>query len=348
MGDETLKVIDLRSDTVTHPTEQMREAMAKAPVGDDVYGEDPTINELEERAAALLGKEKGLFVPSGTMGNCLAVLAHTQRGDEVILEAESHIYFYEVGGMAALGGLQPRLVPGKRGILDPVDVEKVMRPPDMHFPRTSLLCLENTHNRGGGAVTPLETLARLKALAEDRGLAVHMDGARIFNAAVHLGVEVSAIAHYADSIMFCLSKGLSAPVGSMVVGSSEWMPTARRYRKMLGGGMRQGGIVAAAGLVALDSMIDRLKEDHENAAFLARELSRLDGVDVDVENVETNIVFIDVSGSGKTAATVASALKEHSVLCNAAVEGRLRLVTHKDVDRKDIERAVEVFAEVIA
>ena len=343
-----MRIIDLRSDTVTHPTAAMREAMAQAPVGDDVYGEDPTINELEERAAALLGKEKGLFVPSGTMGNCLAVLAHTQRGDEVILEAESHIYFYEAGGMSALGGVQPRLVKGQRGILDPADVEKVLRPADMHFPPTRLLCLENTHNRGGGAVTPLDTLERLKALAEREGLTVHMDGARIFNAAVSLGVPVQDIARHADSVMFCLSKGLAAPVGSMVVGSAKWMPAARRYRKMLGGAMRQAGIVAAAGLVALDSMVDRLAEDHENAAFLARELSRLDGVRIDVEAVETNIIFADVSPSGKTAADVASGLRECGVLCNAAVEGRLRLVTHKDVNRKDMETAIQAFASVIA
>lgn len=342
-----MKIIDLRSDTVTLPTPAMREAMYRAEVGDDVYGEDPTVNRLEELAASITGKEAAMFVPSGTMGNCLSVLAHTRRGDEVILESESHIYFYEVAGIAALGSVQARTVPGRRGILDPGQVEAAVRPANVHCPRTTLLCVENTHNRGGGTVTPLATLAELYQVAHGNGMRVHMDGARVFNAAAYLGVPVAEVVKYTDTVMFCLSKGLAAPVGSMVAGPADWMAEARRYRKMLGGGMRQAGILAAAGLVSLTTMTGRLHEDHALARKLAIGLSGLPGVQVDLDAVQTNIVFVDVAATQKEARAVCAALAEQGVRCNPAAATRIRLVTHKDIAAGDIDVAVQAFAAAV-
>ncbi|HAI20384.1 MAG TPA: low specificity L-threonine aldolase [Clostridiales bacterium UBA8153] len=343
-----MTIIDLRSDTVTLPTPAMREAMYRAEVGDAGYGEDPTINRLEELAATITGKEAAMFVPSGTMGNCLSVLAHTCRGDEVILESESHIYFNEVAGMAALGSVQARTVPGRRGVLDPGQVEAAVRPQNVHFPRTSLLCVENTHNRGGGTVTPLATLAELYRVAHRNGMCVHMDGARVFNAATYLGVPVAEVVRHTDSVMFCLSKGLAAPVGSMVAGPAGWMAEARRYRKMLGGGMRQAGILAAAGLVALTTMTGRLHQDHELAKKLAVDLSRLPGIQVDLDAVQTNIIFVDVAAARKDAKSVCAALAEQGVRCNPAAATRIRLVTHKDIAAEDIDVAVEAFAKALS
>lgn len=343
-----MKIIDLRSDTVTLPTAAMREAMYRAEVGDDVYGEDPTVNRLEELAASLTGKEAAMFVPTGTMGNCLSVLAHTRRGDEVILESESHIYFYEVAGIAALGSVQARTVPGRRGVLDPEQVEAAVRPQNVHCPRSTLLCVETTHNRGGGTVTPLATLAKLYRVAHGNGMRVHMDGARVFNAAAYLGVPVSEVVKHADTVMFCLSKGLAAPVGSMVAGPAEWMAEARRYRKMLGGGMRQAGILAAAGLVALGTMTGRLHEDHALARTLAVGLSRLPGIQVDLAAVQTNIIFVDVAASQKDARSVCAAVAERGIRCNPAAATRIRLVTHKDVVAGDIDVAIAAFAAAVS
>lgn len=343
-----MKIIDLRSDTVTLPTAAMREAMYRAEVGDDVYGEDPTVNRLEELAASLTGKEAAMFVPTGTMGNCLSVLAHTRRGDEVILESESHIYFYEVAGIAALGSVQARTVPGRRGVLDPEQVEAAVRPQNVHCPRSTLLCVENTHNRGGGTVTPLATLAELYRVAHSNGMRVHMDGARVFNAAASLGVPVSEVVKHADTVMFCLSKGLAAPVGSMVAGPAEWMAEARRYRKMLGGGMRQAGILAAAGLVALGTMTSRLHEDHALARTLAVGLSRLPGIQVDLAAVQTNIIFVDVAASQKDARSVCAAVAERGIRCNPAAATRIRLVTHKDIAAGDIDVAIAAFAAAVS
>lgn len=339
--------IDLRSDTVTLPTEEMRRAMAEAEVGDDVYGEDPTIQRLERLAAEIMGKEAALFVPSGTMGNQVSVMTHTQRGDEVIMEAESHVYYYEVGAMAVLSGVQARPVPGRRGVMDPDDVRKAIRERNnIHFPRTSLVVLENTHNRGGGKVLPLENVKAISDIAHSNGLSVHMDGARIFNAQVASGIPASEYAKYADSVMFCLSKGLCAPVGSMVVGSKDFIDRARKNRKMLGGGMRQAGILAAAGIIALTKMVGRLQEDHDNAKLLAVKLQEL-GYGVNPEEVETNMVVVDVTPTGKDVHTVEKELKTRGVLANANSPKTLRLVTHYGITSDDAIKAVEVFADII-
>ncbi|NLT84203.1 low-specificity L-threonine aldolase [Coprothermobacter proteolyticus] len=343
----TLDFIDLRSDTVTLPTEEMRRAIAEAEVGDDVYGEDPTIQELESLATKILGKEAALFVPSGTMGNQVSVMTHTQRGDEVIMEAESHVYYYEVGAMAVLSGVQACPVPGKRGVMDPDDVRRAIRERgNIHFPRTSLVVLENTHNRGGGKVLPLDNVKAISDIAHSNGLSVHMDGARIFNAQVASGIPASEYAKYADSVMFCLSKGLCAPVGSMVVGSKDFIDRARKNRKMLGGGMRQAGILAAAGIIALTKMVDRLQEDHDNAKLLAVKLQEL-GYGVNPEEVETNMVVVDVTPTGKDVHTVEKELKTRGVLANANSPKTLRLVTHYGITSDDAIKAVEVFADII-
>ena len=330
------KNLDFRSDTVTLPTPEMREAMAKAELGDDVYREDPTVNKLERLAARMLGKEAALLVTSGTQGNLVSVLAHTRRGDEIILEAESHIYLNEVGGYAVIGGLTARPVKGEMGWMRPEDVEAAIRPPNIHYPRTGLICVENTHNRAGGIPLTPEQLEADWEVAKRHGLPVHMDGARIFNAAVALRVDVKELARYADSVMFCLSKGLCAPVGSLVVGSEEFIERARKYRKMLGGGMRQAGIIAAPGIIALTKMVDRLEEDHENARLLAEGLRDL-GIKI-LHPVMTNMVYIDVSPIGWTGEDWRRACEQlgwksfgwpHSPI--------VRLVTHYGIEREDIE-----------
>jgi len=341
-----LGFIDLRSDTVTLPTEEMRRAMAEAEVGDDVYGEDPTIQQLERLAAETMGKEAALFVPSGTMGNQVSVMTHTQRGDEVIMEAESHVYYYEVGAMAVLSGVQARPVPGRRGVMDPDDVRKAIRERNnIHFPRTSLVVLENTHNRGG-KVLPLENVKAISDIAHSNGLSVHMDGARILNAQVATGIPVSEYAKYADSVMFCLSKGLCAPVGSMVVGSKDFINKARKNRKMLGGGMRQAGVLAAAGIIALTKMVDRLQEDHDNAKLLAQKLQQL-GYGVDPEEVETNMVVVNVTPTGKDVHTMEMELRSRGVLANANSPKTLRLVTHYGITKDDVMMAVDAFADIM-
>jgi threonine aldolase len=289
-----MRIVDLRSDTVTQPTSEMRQAMYQAEVGDDVYGEDPTIRALEELGAEIMGKEAALFVPSGTMGNQIAVMVHTQRGEEVICEAESHIYYYEVGGLAYLAGVQVRTLVGTRGVLSAESIKQVIRVPDIHQPRTALICLENTHNRAGGTCYALGELESIQQLAIQEGIVVHMDGARIFNAAVAKNSKVDQLARYVDTVSFCLSKGLCAPVGSLLVGPMDFISKARRYRKMLGGGMRQAGIVAAAGIVAIKTMTERLAEDHYNARRLAEAVAEM-GLKIDLETVETNIVIFDVS-----------------------------------------------------
>ncbi|MBX6350402.1 MAG: low-specificity L-threonine aldolase [Clostridia bacterium] len=332
--------IDLRSDTVTQPTPEMRRAMAEAEVGDDVYGEDPTVHRLEEEAADRLGKEAALFVPSGTMGNQIAVLSHTERGDEVIVEAESHIYWYEVGAIAALSSAQPRTVVGRRGVFGPEELRAALRPANIHYPPTRLVCIENTHNRAGGTVWTEDETERLARAAHEEGLRVHLDGARIFNAAVALGTTAARLAAPADSVMFCLSKGLAAPVGSLVCGTREFIARARRYRKMLGGGMRQAGVLAAAGLVALRTMVDRLAEDHENARRLAEGLAAIPGFSVDLETVVTNMVAVDVAGTGVPAEELVRRMAEEGVLANATGPYRIRFVTHKDVARSDIPKAL--------
>ncbi|MCX7812592.1 MAG: low-specificity L-threonine aldolase [Pseudothermotoga sp.] len=335
-------MIDLRSDTVTKPTEEMRRAMAQAEVGDDVYGEDPTVNELERISAEMFGKEAALFVPSGTMGNQVSIMAHTQRGDEVILEADSHIFWYEVGALSVLSAVMPHPIKGRNGAMDPEDVRKAIRPKNIHFPRTSLIVIENTHNRSGGKVIPIENIKAIRNIAKEYDVSVHIDGARIFNASVASGIPVKEYAKYADSVMFCLSKGLCAPVGSLVVGEKQFIEKARKARKMLGGGMRQAGILAAAGIVALTKMVDRLKEDHDNAKFLATKLKEI-GYMVNPEEVETNMVILETSNLSVDASRFVKIMEENGILSNTISESSIRLVTHKDVSRKDIEEALNIF-----
>lgn len=339
------KNLDFRSDTVTLPTPEMLEAAANAPLGDDVYMEDPTVNKLERLAAEKLGKEAGLFVTSGTQGNASSVLGHTRRGDEIILEARSHLYMNEVGGLAVMGGLMPRTIQGELGWMRPEDVEAALRPPNIHYPRTSLICVENTHNAAGGIALTPEQLKADWEVAKSHDLLVHLDGARIFNAAVALGVDVKELTRYADSVMFCLSKGLGAPVGSLVVGSEEFIERARKYRKMLGGGMRQAGIIAAPGIVALTKMVERLADDHENAKLLAEGLGRIDGIRI-LNPVMTNMVYIDVSGLGWTG-------QQWSEACTKIgwkSRGRgttIRLCTHYGIEREDIEAFLEGIGKLV-
>jgi threonine aldolase len=344
------KVVDLRSDTVTLPTPAMREAISHARLGDDVYGEDPTVKRLEQVAAELLGKEAGLLVPSGTMANLVCLLSHCRRGDEAIMGHMAHTFLFEGGASAAVGGIHPRTVVNQLdGTLDIEEVEAAIRDPmNTHYPRTRLICLENTHNRCGGTVlTPLYT-SRIRALADEYGLALHLDGARIFNAAVALGVDVSELARDADSVSFCLSKGLSAPVGSLVCGSGAFIWEARRQRKLLGGGMRQAGVLAAAGLVALEQMVDRLAEDHVNAARLAAGLVQLPLIDLDVARVQTNIVIFDLAAGGPSPSDLVQALSAQRIRIGAIGGRRFRAVTHYGIEPEDIEYAISTFRRLLS
>jgi threonine aldolase len=339
--------IDLRSDTVTKPTPAMRKAMAEAEVGDDVYGEDPTVNALQEKVANLLGKEAAIFVASGTMANQLAIKAHTHPGDELIMEATSHPYNFEGGAIAAISGVQVYCLQGVRGILDSSQIEAAIRPADHHYAVTRLVCMENTHNRGGGSIYPLKNMQEIFRLAKAKGLSVHLDGARLWNAAVATGVKPKEYAQWADSVSVCISKGLGCPVGSLVAGSREFVDRIHRFRKMVGGGMRQAGILAAAGIYALDHHVDRLKEDHESARRLALGLKEIKGTTVNPDHVETNIIIFGVAGTGMTSPAVRDAMKNEGVLMNALGNDQIRLVTHLDVTRKDIDKALEAFRKVI-
>jgi threonine aldolase len=338
-----MKPIDLRSDTVTRPTPEMRRAMAEAEVGDDVYGEDPTVNRLEARAAAILGMEAALFVPSGTMGNAIAVRILTRRGDEVLVERRSHVVRYELAGMSVLSGVMPRMVDAPGGHLTPEHVRAAVGPRAYYKSDVSLVVLENTHNLGGGTVQAVEEVRAVVAAAREAGFRVHVDGARIWNAAVALGVRPAELVSGADTVMSCLSKGLSAPVGSLLASSRERIEEARRVRKLLGGGMRQAGVLAAAGLVALDTLIPRLAEDHANATLLAEALGR--GQGTRVAPVQTNIVVARLEG--RDAPEAVSALRERGVLAHAMDGETLRLVTHRDVSREDCERAAEAVRQVL-
>jgi threonine aldolase len=343
-----MDIIDLRSDTVTKPTPAMRRAMYEAEVGDDVLGDDPTVQRLEELAAARLGKEAALFVPSGTMGNLVSLLVHCGRGDEVILGDQAHTYVYEAGGSSAVGGIHPRPLPNRPdGTIDLALMEASIRPDDIHAPRTKLITLENTHNRCGGAVLPVAYMDAVSALAQRRGLALHLDGARVFNAAVALGVDVQALVRGCDSINFCLSKGLGAPVGSVVVGSRAFIHEARRARKLVGGGMRQAGVIAAAGIVALTEMVDRLAEDHANARRLADGIAGLPGVLLDPATVQTNIVIFALERPGLTPQQLAAQLAQRDVWLFAIGGQRLRAVTNCHVTAQGVERAIGAFAAVL-
>jgi threonine aldolase len=341
-----MRTIDLRSDTVTLPTEEMLEAMRTAELGDDVYREDPTVNRLEELAAKKMGKEAALLTTSGTQANLVSALSQTKRGEEVILETEAHMYYYEVGAFSAVGGLIPRLVKGHKGVLMPQDVELAIRPPNIHFPPTTLICIENSHNRAGGTVwSPTQTKA-IFDLAKSHKLNVHMDGARIFNAAIAQDIDVREFTKYVDSLMFCLSKGLSAPIGSIAVGDRDFIERARRYRKMLGGGMRQAGVIAAAGIIAIEKMVDRLRDDHENARRLAKGLSTIDGIAIDPSQVQTNIVAYDVSGLGIDGQKWVAKLGEAGIKVGPLEAGRVRMVTHRGIEKEDIETTLSIAEKV--
>jgi threonine aldolase len=342
-------MIDLRSDTVTLPTEAMRQAMARAEVGDDVYGEDPTINRLETLGAQMMGKEAGLFVVSGTMGNLIALLAHTNAGDEIIVGTNSHTYYYETGGMARLAGVIPRLFDDHTGIIETAAIKELLRPRDIHFPQTRLICLENTHNRGGGTIMTPAQMRDIYELAQENNLSVHLDGARIFNAAVASGIAVKELARYADSVMFCLAKGLSAPVGSLLTGPKDFIERARTARKLVGGGMRQAGMLAAAGIIALEkSMIERLAEDHANARYLAEGLAALEGISLQPERVQTNIVIFNLDKPGLSADKFLAALKEKGILVNSMGPTSTRMVTHRHIGRAEVEYTLAAVKEVLA
>ncbi|NIM02191.1 MAG: threonine aldolase [Acidobacteria bacterium] len=343
--------IDFRSDTVGWPTPEMREAMATARVGDDVYGEDPTVNELEALAAEMLGKEAGLFVTSGTQGNLVALLGHARRGDEAILGYESHIFQWEVGGMASIGGILPHTLPtDAMGRMDPAAVDAAVRDTtDHHYGHSRLLLVENTFGGRGGVPLPAEYFSALRRIADKHSLAMHMDGARLFNAAVALGVEARELVADVDTVTFCLSKGLCAPVGSILCGPTEFIEEARRTRKSLGGGMRQAGILAAAGLVAMNSMIDRLADDHAHARLLAQQLAEIDGVNVKPKTVQTNIVFFELEGSkGISRERLCARLdKEYEIGLDTYPPNFLRAVTHYWVGEKEVGALVEAVAEII-
>ncbi len=338
-------MIDLRSDTVTKPTPAMRRAMAEAEVGDDVYREDPTVNRLEDRAAAILGKEAALFLPTGTMGNTIGVKLHTEHGQEVICESRGHLLNYELSMVAWFSGCVLRTIYAEDGILRWDRIRREYRALGPHWAPTGLIEIENTHNMAGGTVYPLDVISEVCDGAHSLGLAVHMDGARLFNAAAYLGVPVSDVVAKADTVTFCLSKALGAPAGSLIAGSARHMDRARLYRKRLGGGMRQAGVLAAAGLIALERHPPLLAADHENARFLASGLAKIHGISIDASKVQTNIVIFSVEGTGFTAPDFSARLKERGVLMNSIDDRRLRLVTHYDVNRESCERALEMVRE---
>ena len=338
-------MIDLRSDTVTKPTDEMRAAMASAEVGDDVWGDDPTVNRLEAVAAEWLGKEAALFVASGTMGNQVAVMTHCRPGDEVLVEAEAHVYWYEVGGIARLAGAQPRTILTPDGTLTPDLVRSAVREENIHYPTPRLLCLENTHNRAGGKLHPLAEFRAVTDLAHSLGLKVHLDGARLANAAVAQGVTMAEAAAGADSVMCCLSKGLCAPVGSVLAGTREFIAEARKNRKVLGGGMRQAGILAAAGLISIEKMVGRLQEDHQLAKDIAAALQDVPHVTCDLTKVETNMVQVDLD---RPAGPVVDALAHEGVLCGTSGPTRIRLVTHHDVAGTHPAEVAKAFRAALA
>ncbi len=343
-----MSVIDLRSDTVTHPTPEMREAMARAEVGDDQSGEDPTVNRLEELAASKVGKEAAMYVPSGIMGNLCALLTHCGRGDEVVMGDQSHIFWYESGGGSALGGLPYRTVRNNRyGSVDLDELDAAIRPERSGFPPTGLVCLENTHNRCGGTVLDREQMQALSTVAHDRGVPVHLDGARIFNAAAYLNLPVPELTAPVDTVQFCLSKGLSAPVGSLLAGPAPFIHEARKARKMLGGAMRQAGVIAAAGIVALEQMVDRIPEDHRAARTLAQRLSELPGIEIDLETVQTNIVVFELADERFEPEQFLSALADNGLRISSFGARRLRLVARHGLQTEQYDRAIEIIEGVL-
>ena len=346
MNDKATPIIDLRSDTVTKPTPEMRAAMAAAEVGDDVYGEDPTVNRLEARAAEIFGREAAIFVPTGSMGNQIAIKLHTQPGQEVVCESRSHIVDWEMAMVSAFSGCHPRTVPGDRGVLTWDHIRPALSPKIYYRAQTGLISLENSHNMAGGTVTSTEVYEDIWCGARDAGIPVHLDGARVFNAAAALNMPVADLTSGFSSVMFCLSKGLCAPVGSILVGSRRFIERARSVRKMLGGGMRQAGVIAAAGLIALEEMPKRLHEDHANARLLAEGVAKLPKVDIDLATVQTNIVIFSIGGVHDVAPLL-GLLKKRGVLAGSAAANQIRFVTHKDVSKAECEEALKITAEVI-
>lgn len=341
------EIVDLRSDTVTKPSSGMRKAMAEAEVGDDVFHEDPTVNRLEEMVAEAYGKEAALYVASGTMANEVAIRAHTHHGDEIIMERTSHPFNSEAGALAALAGVQVNLLDGNHGILEVDQIKAAVRRPDVHHAPTALICLENTHNRGGGSIWPLENIRAIRGFAHEAGIPMHLDGARLMNACVATGLTPTDYAQYFDSCTLCLSKGLGAPVGSLVIGSKDFINRAHRFRKQFGGGMRQAGIIAAAGVYALEHHVERLAEDHLHAKRLAQGVAETDGLDIDVSAVVTNILYFQVRKPGITVPMLLDRLKAEGVLMLGTGATSIRAVTHLDVTKDGIDRAIEVLHKVV-
>jgi len=336
--------IDLRSDTVTRPSKAMREAIFAAEVGDDVFGEDPTVNKLQEKCAALTGKEKALFVTSGCLGNELAIKAHTNPGDEVICESESHIFNYETSAPSVIAQVQMVTITGNNGAMEISEISKRVRSKEYYFPASRLICLENTHNRAGGTILPIENIKSVSEFSRRNEIKVHMDGARIFNASVETGISVKEYASHVDSISFCFSKGLGAPVGSILCGGSEFITRAHKWRKILGGGMRQAGILAAAAIYALDNNVERLKEDHKKAKYFAEEISKLEGIEIDLASVQTNIIIF---GSSKySRPELMKSLKEKGVAISAGNYENMRAVFHMDVSQEQVNKAVKIFKQI--
>lgn len=336
-----METLNFRSDTQTLPTEEMLDAIRSAPLGDDVFGEDPTVKKLEAMAAEKMGKEAAMLVISGTMGNLVGLMTHAKAlGGEVLLDSEAHIFYYEGGGLCSIAGWTPSLLTSDAGMLDPDEVAAAIRKPNIHFPKPGLLCLENTHNRSGGRVIPLDLHKKLCNVAHEHGLAVHLDGARIFNAAIAAGVSAADYAADVDSVQFCLSKGLSAPLGSVLAGSAEFIDKARFHRKRVGGGMRQAGIIAAAGIVALEKMIDRLADDHANARLLAEGISTIPGLKVDIARVETNMVNVDLSATGMNSSEFVAKLKAVGILAGERPPTAIRMVVNRHSGKSEIEEAL--------
>jgi threonine aldolase len=337
-------MIDLRSDTVTKPTPAMREAMCAAEVGDDVYGEDPTVNRLQEKVAALLGTEAALFMPSGCASNQIAIKSHTEAGDEIIVEQDAHIFNYETAGPALLSSVQVKTIPGVRGTLTAAQLPEAVRPSAYYMPRTRLIALENTHNRAGGTIYPIDEIKKISDFAHTHGILMHLDGARLWNASVASGIAPKDYAQYFDSVSVCFSKGLGAPVGSALCGKKDFLVRARKWRKVFGGGMRQAGILAAGAIYALDHHVTRLKEDHEKARYFAEAVAKSSVLDVDLDAVQTNIVLVDVKRTGKTPDEVIELLRQKGVLISGGTFTTIRAVTHLDVSMEQVRTAAAAFA----
>ena len=337
--------IDLRSDTVTKPSKEMREAIFNAKVGDDVFGEDPTVKKLQDKCAEISGKDKALYVTTGCLGNQLAIKGHTKQGDEVICESESHIFHYETSAPSIISNVQLHTVNGINGVMNPDDIKVAVRSSEYYFPKTTLICIENTHNRAGGTIQPLENLKEIYGFAKDNGIKLHIDGARIFNAAAATGFTLKEYAKYCDSISFCFSKGLGAPVGSVLCGEKDFIDTAHKWRKILGGGMRQSGIIAAAALYALENNVDRLKVDHEKAKYFAEEISKIDGFNVNLDNVQTNIVVFSYSKKSKE--DLINLLESNGVRISSGSYENLRAVFHLDVTFEEVKKSIEIIKKIL-